>query len=305
MGLWTVVRVTPSFTPNAAGPAATSLGHTFSLTVEMRHTPTPREPFSHYAEMPRIIWREKIVFKDHTSGRFWEWGDVESQSAEGNIFQGDLYSYRPTAATFAAWRSRYILAYRAAAGQPPIFANAYGSAVLTMNRQPVSLRAIDHASNPPSSAFASMRRMIKDPVPATTDEARASAIRAFIHQNDCTLTVTLIDRPAVTNIANRRFERLLLFNCGVPGHMIRAHQLLRNHDDAGPVPPLQQFALNWPTPPTLPVDGMLPNLDNAIGNMQYDRDLLGTPGVGNHALSLQIGSHLLDPASGANAGEYR
>jgi hypothetical protein len=229
-----------------------NLGHTFMVTLRFRHTAAPDRP---YVEMPRLVWREKIVYKDYTTMKFWEWGGVEGTTPTEP--SGDLYGYNPNAGTFEAWRKRYLLAYQNANNEQP--STHFGECQLTVRGIPVAIEEIQAAVAPPVAASRfrlpglmqrreriSQRTQALNSAPISNDD-KARALRSFIQQNDCELTIKIIDRPSLSNVQSsgnghsRNVERLLLFNCGVAGRTVRAHQLLRTHSPEGRPSPRIHF----------------------------------------------------------------
>jgi hypothetical protein len=305
------------------------LGHEFTVTLRFRHTQAPNHP---YDEMPRLVWSEKILFKDYKTMKFWEWGEDGVGS--------DLYGYSPDAGTFKAWRQRYLLAYQNANHESPDC--YFGDSRLTVNGGPVTTQMIQAAAAQPATEMlgwaanrvvqtrggaasrfhlpslgqrrdriaptvgttvgtAAITATIVGAAPAVATEAinsaekKAKAVRSFIHQHDCELTVTIIDRPSIA-VSNRHAERLLLFNCGVAGRTIRANQRLQTNPPEGT--PRAHFALGWQEL-TLPLDGFSADMNKGIYNLQYEARLLADPpDLVSHALSLEIDGHL-------GNGEYR
>jgi hypothetical protein len=197
--MWAVESVTPRW---QALTAAGVFGHQFTVRISMRHTPNPSQHL--FDDPPSLIWRESITQKEFHSLEFWRW-------------EGDLYGQRPGAATFKAWRQRYVEAYNAAINMPTsrLFLNG-------------SVELVDAAGRPirigPTPG---------QPLPLT-DEAKAVYMRRLILKMECVLHIEIDDRPALANnVPNspiermgRRRERLLLFECGAGARLIRAAQHL-------------------------------------------------------------------------------
>src|SRR5215469_9619715 len=109
MGRWTITGVVPQFRQESIGP---NMGHEFIVTLNLRHTAVPAESSDLYAEMPRLVWRERITYKDYNTQQYWAWGDVDStrKFSFSDVHQGDLYAYRPDSLSFKVWRRRYFYA---------------------------------------------------------------------------------------------------------------------------------------------------------------------------------------------------
>jgi hypothetical protein len=88
-------------------------------------------------------------------------------------------------------------------------------------------------------------------------------------------------------------ERLLLFDCGVVGTTLRAHQLERTHHlTTNHFHPNGVAQMNWPAATSLPLTGFAPDIDQTLAHHCSD---LGTSA---NALSLQADNHL-------GGGSYR
>jgi hypothetical protein len=184
-------------------------------------------------------------------------------------------------------------AYKRANRRATLFEVLNGSATLTRQGQLVSDQQIRDAFEPAPSG---LRSLLQRQAPAPlTDEQAAQAVRAFIHTNDCELTVEVLDRPAIaTGNQQRNVERLLLFDCGVAGQTVRAYQLVRTHSPHPPnlFQPNGNAGMNWPAPNTLPLAGFTPDVGQTLAH-QYS-DLTSSANV----LSFQPDHHL-------GGGSYR
>lgn len=104
----------------------------------------------------------------------------------------------------------------------------------------------------------------------------------------------VLDRPSIaTANQNRNVERLLLFDCGVVGTTLRAHQLVRTHHlTTNQFQPNGVAQMNWPAATSLPLTGFTSDVGQTLAHQYSD---LGTSA---NALSLQADNHL-------GGGSYR
>ena len=270
-------------------------GNRFIVTIRLRHEPSVADRSSSpplFTETPRLEWNEVILFKDLAARTFWEW-------------KGDLYSYKPGAATFKAWRKRYLEAYERAARNPTHFEILNGSSELSVNGSPVTLRQLLEASTArtggsrfiPRMGQLTLSRSSSAPPLPISEREKAETVRRFIQRNSCELTVEILDRPAiVTNTttagyATMRKERLLRFDCGVGGNRIKAHQMLLVDVPAGRGAWRRSAALGW-MQVTLPHEGFFSNFASA--------DLLNPSQSVFDYHALQLGDY-----QGLNFGEFR
>jgi len=221
-----------------------------------------------------IEWYESILFKDLAARTYWEWS-------------GDLFAYKPGAATFKAWRKRYLEVYRRAEGNPTLYDFLKGSSELQVNGRPVTRRQL---LEPPTTGT-SMSRFIasfgqsKQPVPAapTGDVEKSETVRRFIQRNACELTVQILDLPGIgTNQGSESYltmrkERLLRFDCGAGGNRVKGYQFLQVDVPAGRGAWVRTAALGW-AQLSLPIDGFMPNMaENTFMNpaqSQFDHSAL-------------------------------
>jgi hypothetical protein len=244
MGHWSVTEVRGQF---ADYDTQEQYGNRFVVTIRLRHEPSAADRSSSpplFTETPLLEWNEVILFKDLTAHTFWEW-------------EGDLYSYKPGARTFKAWRRRYLEAYERAAGSPTHFDFLNGKSELTVNGVPVTLRQLLETSPAESGASRFLSRIRPAGGAVTTQRLptnemeKAAAVRRFIQRNSCELVVEILDRPgigisqAASNYATMRKERLLRFDCGAGGHRIKAHQILLVDVPAGRHAWRRSAALGW------------------------------------------------------------
>jgi hypothetical protein len=288
MGHWSVTEVRGQF---ADYDTQEQYGNRFVVTIRLRHEPSPADRSSSpplFAESPRLEWHEVILFKDLAERTFWEW-------------EGDLYSYKPGARTFMAWRRRYLEAYERASRNPTDFEVLNGRSELSVNGVPVSLRQLLEASQSGASRFLSRIRprassSATQHIP-TSEIEKADAVRRFIQRNSCELTVEILDRPGIgivqsaSSYAAMRKERLLRFNCGAGGHRIQAHQMLLVDVPAGRHAWRRSAALGW-TQTSLALQGYHANFES--------RDLLNPRQSEFDYYALRLGDY-----QGLTYGEFR
>lgn len=252
MGFWSITDVRGEIEDLADRPAM--FGSQFTLSVQLSHRPSAADlsstppPFN---EPPRLEWNERIITKNISAGEYWEW-------------ENDLYSFQPNAATFKAWRQRYIEAYRRAVEMPSDYGRHNGSSELRVNGVPVTRDQLLGA--PPaapaatiSSRLANWSRFGRRSAPAQasaqplsmTNLEKAEVVRRFIQTNTCELCVEILDRPALglnTNAqgyATMKKERLLLFDCGFGAQKVKAYQHLMVDVPAGKQNWVRSAGMGW------------------------------------------------------------
>jgi hypothetical protein len=170
-------------------------GSRFTLSIQLSHRPSAADLSSTpppFVESPRLEWNERIITKNITAGQYWDW-------------ENDLYSFQPTAATFKAWRQRYVEAYRRAVEMPSDYERHNGSSELRVNGVPVTrdqLLGPSPAAPAPTiiSRFANWSRLGRRVAPAQgsdqqlpmTNLAKAEVVRRFIQINICELRVEML-----------------------------------------------------------------------------------------------------------------
>jgi hypothetical protein len=179
-------------------------GHEFSVVFRLRYTVTAtlsgafrRTPVALQNETPRLEWNETITMKETSpvpaAPQFWR-------------FETDMYRHNPGSPSIAAWRKRYVMAYRHIAHQPAP-ARVNGSVKIWSSSNRI-LTIADLGG------------------PQNDEPGQALAVRNYVAQNGCIMVITLTDTPAISRTTTGRKERLVEFDIGVQGggRRVRAYQ---------------------------------------------------------------------------------
>jgi hypothetical protein len=189
MGIWTVLSMDESH--RLRSDYTQVFGHALEVRFVLRYQPVAGQP---YVELPRLIWGERILFKDHAAKTCWE-------------HDGDKYAARPRARTFQPWY------------------DAYAQVEQTLSDNPIGVRLSTLSGRVLS--VAELRAAL--PVSKHNDLARN-----YLKANGGLLTITILDRPGVNvqrgmPAAPSDVERWVGFDIGVEGYAprLRPAQYLR------------------------------------------------------------------------------
>ncbi|MCG3124251.1 MAG: hypothetical protein GIKADHBN_02703 [Phycisphaerales bacterium] len=210
MGTWTLERLTTEFSDYDTSEL---FGTNFKARFWLAYTPTA---FDRFAETPRLDWHELILMKEHHNNQWWE-------------FETNMYEHNPLSNTLKVWPGRYVIAYDTAAGEPPF--GVKGRSEL-----------LDRGG---------MRVAIDKLGAGISDNAqKADAVRSYLKKHGGILMIEVHDIPSINKpTGNQHKERLLKFNVGVAGSVLRAQAeqyLVVNH--AQPKAAwTRRFSNGWPT----------------------------------------------------------
>lgn len=188
MGTWVVQSVLGR---HVELNSATEYGTNWYVTFRLKYTPTF---FDTFVEPPKMAWDEVILYNDYIKQECWS-------------FVGNLYTRKPDSPTMEVWAQRYFRAYLHAHNTPYV---SFGG------KQKGHSKLFDENGHPVGGNKLGTHEDKED---------QNAAVQEYLSKNGGILEIEVHDIPNVIKPAvgqKKNMERVLIFNCGVTGSVLRA-----------------------------------------------------------------------------------
>lgn len=195
MGTWNLLSLTGEVS-NLDTPS--NFGSNLMVKIRLQYV---ANKLGAWKESPVLEWNEKFTTLDHKAKTYW-------------IHENNMFTQKPGSPTFSAWSARYIQAYNYVT-KGESFCKKGSVAFYNVKGTAITKKDLGNK-------------------PDATDMQKAEIIRSYLKSKGGIIEAVVHDIPSIVigNNDQKHIERLLLFNIGMAGGVVRLRAMQYVNMDA-------------------------------------------------------------------------